>query len=55
MIRCDLDRCNNVAIVLVHFRGQHTPRPYCRYHAFDKKGNIRWKAVHIGHIERIGR
>lgn len=38
MLRCDLARCDKPAVVLVHFKGIHTPYPYCGNHAYDRKG-----------------
>lgn len=47
MLLCDLSRCDEPAVALIHFRGLNRPVPYCEQHGFNRYGTPRF-----GHMER---
>lgn len=43
---CDVSRCNDDAVLLVHFRNVGRPYPYCERHATRwKRADGRWQHV----------
>jgi hypothetical protein len=43
-VKCDVVGCRRDAVVLVIFRHGSRSWPYCQFHGFDKRGQLRWRS-----------
>lgn len=51
-MKCSVAVCGREASVMVHFRPAGA-YPFCRFHAYDRRGDPRWSYKHLRHVERL--
>lgn len=53
MTDCCIAVCKNHAVVAVTFAHQTRAIPYCHWHAYRPRGDLRWDLSMVSHIEHL--
>lgn len=53
MTDCCVGPCRNTAVVAVTFVQHRRAYPYCHWHAYRPRGDLRWSLAVVAHVEHL--
>jgi hypothetical protein len=51
-MKCEVASCHRDAAVMVTFKHGSRGWPYCSWHAYDKRGQLRWRMNQVRNVLR---